>query len=495
MTDARQRGGQQDEPGPATSRAARNATVLAIAEVIGKVGTFAYTIVVVRELSQAAYGAFAYALGVALLVGVLAQWGFNVQLIQRSSGDHRTVPHHLGVALAWKLLLGLVVFGGTFLVVAPDRPDRAAVVVLALLLVATYLDNLAESLRSAGAAVENQTGVAAALAAQRLLTAGAVTTAVLLGSGVVGVGVGYLAGSVVGVVGSWYALGRLGARPSFADVDLAAMRDAVHGSFLIGMSSIAAMVLFRVDQVLIELFEGDEGVAAYSVAYRLVEAGFFLTWSLGRAVLPTMSAATERWRVRRGVEQGLAVLALFYVPLGVVALLEGRDLVVLLFGGTYAAEAGPVMAWLAPTPVLFGIGYLLSQALFAREDEYGAFLANFISMLVNIGANLVAIPAMGIAGAAMVTSLSLLVRVVVGRYRVVRAVRAPKLLRPHLPALAGAVPAAALLYLVEVHVLLELAGAAALYLPMWWWLTRRTDPEQLRVVGSVLSKVAPKGEK
>lgn len=479
-------------PGPATQRAARNATVLAAAEVVGKLGTFLYTIIAVRELSQAAFGAFAYALSVALLVGVLAQWGFNLQLIQRASGRPGELPHHLGVALAWKLGLGVLVFGGTFLVVAPDRPDADAVVVLALLLVATYLDVLAETLRAAAAALEEQTGVAAALAVQRLVTAAAVTALVLLGVGVVGVGAGYLAGSVVGLLGSWYALIRLGARPAFGGIDVRAMRGAVRGSVLIGMSSIAAMILFRVDQVLVEVFEGDEGVAAYAVAYRLVETVLFLSWSVGRAVLPVMSAATEQWRIRRGVEQGLAVLALVYVPFAVVALAEGRDVVVLLFGDTYAGEAGAVMAWLAPAPVLFGTAYLLAQALFARNDEKGAFLANVVSMVVNIGANLVAIPAMGIAGAAMVTSISLGVRVLISRARVRRAIRGPDLLRPLLPAAAGAVPVAVLLVVVEVPVLVELAAAAALYLPVWWWVTRRRDPAQLEVVAALVSRLGPR---
>lgn len=481
-------------PGPATSRAARNASVLAIAEVIGKVGTFAYTVVVVRVLSQADYGAFAYALSVALLVGVLGQWGFNVQLIQRSSGRRDELPHNLAVALVWKLLLGVPVFGITFLVVAPDRPDQAAVVVLALLLVATYLDNLAESLRAAAAALENQTGVAAALATQRLLTAVVVTALVLSGTGIVGVAVGYLAGSVTGLLGSWLALTHLGSRPDFRSVDLAAMRGAVRGSLLIGLSSIASMILFRVDQVLIEVFEGDEGVAAYAVAYRLVESGLFLSWSVGRAVLPVMSAATERWRIRRGVEQGLAALALAYVPFAAVALTEGRDLVVLLFGDTYATEAAAVMAWLAPAPLLFGVGYLLSQALFAREDQFGAFLANGSAMVGNVVMNIVAIPAMGIAGAAMVTSVSLAVRAVVEQWRVRRLVGPPRLLRPLVPSIAGSVPAGILLAAVEVPVLVEVGLAAAVYLPVWWWVTRRLDPEQLEVVAAVVSRVTPGGD-
>lgn len=467
--------------------------MLAVAELLGKVGTFAYTIIAVRELSQTAYGAFAYALSVALLVGVFAEWGFNTQLIQRSSGGRGDVRRHLAVALAWKLGLGVLVFTGTFLVVAPTRPDATAVVVLALLLVATFLDTLSESLRAAAAAMEEQTGVAAALAAQRLVTAGVVTALVLLGRGVVGVAAGYLVGSVLGLLGSWYAVVRLGARPTLGHLDVASMRDAVNGSVMIGLSSIAAMVLFRVDQVLIELFEGDAGVAAYAVAYRLVETGFFLSWSVGRAVMPVMSAATQRWRVRRGIEQGLAALAIVYVPFAAVALLEGHDVVVLLFGDTYAADAGVVMAWLSPTPLLFGAGYLVGQALHAREDTVGALLANVISMVLNIGANLVLIPILGIAGAAMVTSLSLVVRVAVGRHRVRRATGAPRLLRPLVPAAVGALPVAVLLAVVEVHVVAELVAGAAVYLPVWWWVTRRLDPDQLEVVGAIVSRVTPGG--
>jgi O-antigen/teichoic acid export membrane protein len=153
------------------------------------------------------------------------------------------------------------------------------------------------------------------------------------------------------------------------------------------------------------------------------------------------------------------------------------------------------MAWLAPAPLLFGLAYLLAQALFARQDERGALLANGVSMGVNIAANLVAIPLLGITGAALVTSVSLGVRVLVARGRVRRAIRSPDLLRPLVPATVAALPLVGLLLLVELPVLLELALGAAVYLPAWWFVTRRRAPEQLEVVRALVSRLVPTGSR
>ena len=78
-----------DRASSLSGRPARNAAVLAQAEIVGKVGTLAYTVIAARALTTDDYGAFAYAVSVSLLLATLPTWGFDDLVVQRGAADLR----------------------------------------------------------------------------------------------------------------------------------------------------------------------------------------------------------------------------------------------------------------------------------------------------------------------------------------------------------------------------------------------------------------------
>jgi O-antigen/teichoic acid export membrane protein len=469
-----------------TRRTARNAAVRGIAEIIGKFATLAWTLVAGRELSTADFGAFAYALGLSLLVSSLPAWGFDIVLARRASAEPKHVNRLHSEAIAWQTLLAVPVLGLTALVAGPFRPSRDAVLALLILLVAALLEIWSDTARATAAAKQRQSGIATALLVQRCGTAVLAIAALLSGGGILWLSLAFLAGTVIGYAAHLRALRVLDVHFSRALLTRDGMADMGRRSRAVGLSALILMALFRVDVVILEAFKGDAEVAAYAVAYRLLETVLFVTWAVNHAVFPVMSASTEPSALRRGVERGTSAAAFIYLPFAAVSLAEAPAIIRLLYGSRYVDPSATVLRWLALAPMIYAVAYLGVSALVSRDRTRAMVVAASVALLANVALNVALIPSLGGVGAAVATTLSYAVELVVvlvvlrrlaGVVRLVSAVRVP---------LVASALVAGLLVASPLPLLVDLALAGALYLVVWWALARRFAPEQLGVLASLV---------
>ena len=474
--------------GPVTHRTARNAAYMLAAEISGKVATLVYTLLAARQLSQLDFGAFSYALSVATLVAILPDWGFDTVVVQRSSAQPDRLPLLRSASLTWKTLIGVPVMTVSAVIASQSRPTPEAQVALYLMMVAALLDIYSGTNRSAAAVLQRQGGMALALAAQRITTAVLAVAALLLGFGLVGLTASYLIGSVIGLVATSVMLRRLDVPARFGSLRWPVLRDLFVRAWWIGVSSLVLMALFRVDMVILEAIKGDEAVAAYAAAYRLLETVMLFTWTIARVVLPVMSSSSSPSRVRRGVEQGIAVAAFIYVPFAVVSLLEAPAVIGLLFGSTYADQSAPALRWLAFAPLLFAVAYYGVAALVSQARSIRMVVTAVAATVVNIGLNLALIPSLAGTGAAIATTASYLVESAIALWLCFPLTGLIRIWRPLLaPSVAGLAMAVALAGL-QLPIVLEVALSGALYLLLWTAVVRRWAPEQLEVLASLLRR-------
>jgi O-antigen/teichoic acid export membrane protein len=474
--------------GPVTRRTARNAAYMLAAEICGKAATLVYTLLAARVLSQLDFGAFSYALSFATLLSIVPDWGFDVVVVQRSSARPDRLARLRSLSLTWKTVIGVPVMTAAALVASLSRSTPQARTALYLLMAAALLDIYSNTNRASAAALQRQGGIALALAAQRILTAALAIAALLLGLGLVGLTVSYLIGSVIGLATTSLTMRRLGVAMRLRSLRLAELRELFVRAWWVGVGALVLMALFRVDMVILDAIKGDEAVAAYAAAYRLLETMTLFTWTIARAVLPVISASGNPARVRRGVEQGIAVAAFIYVPFAAVSLLEAPAVITLLFGSTYAGQSAPALRWLAFAPLLFAVAYYGVAALLSQERSTGMVTAAGTATAVNIGLNLALIPSLAGTGAAVATTLSYLVeslvalalcRPITGRVRIWRPLLAP--------AVAGLAMATVLASL-QLQVVIEVVLSGAAYLLVWFPVVRRAAPEQLEVLASLLKR-------
>jgi O-antigen/teichoic acid export membrane protein len=348
------------------------------------------------------------------------------------------------------------------------------------------LDSFGDAGRTAATACERPGPAAFVLVAQRVVACVLAVVTLELGGDVVAVAAAYLASSAIGLALLVRLLRRLGVRPRLADLRAADLRAMWRSTFLLGLDGVLGMALFRLDMLMLGHLAGDGRVAVYAVGHRLMETVLFVTWAVSRSLFPAM-ARTETGRPRlRVAENGLAVAGAIFVPYGLILLIDGGDLIELLFGGEYVNESVVALRWLAFAPVAFALGYFGSYLLFLQGDKRWMMRTTAAAVVVNAGLNVALIPAHGARGAALATTAS---------YAFLGLIRVALLLRRAgwfrlgqslgLPVAAALPMAGTLLVLGGLPFLLRAALAGVVYLAVYLALARWRDPGQLAVLRSL----------
>lgn len=480
--------GERTGVGEVSHRAARNAAVRGIAEILGKVATLAWTVAAARMLSTADFGAVSYAMALMLMLTAIAAWGFDSAVIRQGSAEPEKLPRLYAGAQAWKTGLALPVFVAAALVAAVTRSSTEAALVLVLMLAAGFPELWSHTARSVASARQVPGGIATALVVQRFATAAGVLGALLAGWGAAGAALGFLVGTLTGWAAHHRALRPLVERRPLLALRRPDLQLAASGTLLVGLSAMVLMLLFRLDVILLGYFVGDEGVAIYSVAYRLLETVLFVVFAIGHAVLPVMSATGSADRRRSGYERAMSVAGFLYVPFFVVSLLEGEAVLELLFGARYSEPAAASLAWLSAAPIFYAAAFFASSLLIAIRRNRTLLAATTTALIVNVVLNLLLIPPYGPAGAAAATTIAYALQTSVAIGLLKKNGDRPRVFVPLLPAAAAALPLVGLLLLLQLPVLVELTLGGVVYLAGWVLVVRRVAPEQEQIIRELLRR-------
>jgi O-antigen/teichoic acid export membrane protein len=468
-------------PSPRTLRTARAIVLLAVAEMVGKLGTLAIVVGAARLLPLADFGVFSVALAAGVVIAVVPSWGFDTTLIQQGAVRRTQLP----TLLAELLALRLSVAGGTLLAVSAvvgivqmSAQNGASVLCL---VAACLADTVTDAYRSVAVACEQQGIVARAQVLQRAASAVLCLAALALWRDLIALSLAYLIGTLCGTAAVAAGAGRLGIRPRWSGVGRAGLSRMLHASWTTGAHSVASMALFRVDSILLAALAGTAAAGRYAAAYRLLETVIFVCWTVARAVFPVMVSATEPWQVRRSADRGLVVLATVFLPYAALLWVRGGEVLRLLYGEPFARDGFGALAWLAPAPVLFGAAWLAAYVLMSGGPTATVLLGSVGALGANLALNLVLIPRWGPAGAAAATSASYAVELAL-LYPFARArVGRPRLVRPLLPAVAASTALAGVL-LLPLPLGPAAVLAAAVYAAVWWRLAAWIDAEQVEVM-------------
>lgn len=479
---------QEGRPGPKTRRAARNAALLAGAEILGKVSTLALTAVAARRLSDASFGAFSYALGFGMLLAALPLWGFGTLMVREGAAEPAGLASLVRRVLTIRITAAIVLTPVVLAVAVWGRPTGEARLAVLLIWGALILDSVT-AVGASAADARQQVGLSSvALIVNRWSTMALGIVAVMAGFGAGGLSSTFLVGSLLGCIAMWVAVRRLGVSPRPAGLRDREIAGVARRSMLVGLNTVSAMALFRIDTVILAAIKGDEAVATYAAAYRLLETVLFISWSLAGAALPGMSASPETWRIRHGIEQAWAVIGIAYVPFGVVLLLRPGPVITLLFGSHYGEVSRGAAVWLAPSPLLFALGYLTTIGLNALHRYRDPLKATLIALVVNVVANILLIPRFSATGAAIATSASFMVQGGVGCVLLARRVGRPHFLASAVGVGAGGLAMAATLLVIRIGVIVDVLIGGVAFLAVWYPLTRLRQPAVLGMLTSVVRR-------
>jgi len=171
------------------------------------------------------------------------------------------------------------------------------------------------------------------------------------------------------------------------------------------LSSLFITLLIRFDVVLIRHYRGFADLGVYAVAANVVDMLQMAANLVGSLLLVKLSDITDderRWELLK------KVFLAFFLLLGAANLgfvLVGKPLLTMMYGRDFAPVYN-VYLWLIPASFGLSFGSLFNTYLWSKGFPFISVVLPLLALLLNITLNVLFIPAMGIKGAALATSIA-----------------------------------------------------------------------------------------
>jgi O-antigen/teichoic acid export membrane protein len=194
-----------------------------------------------------------------------------------------------------------------------------------------------------------------------------------------------------------------GAQPVAA---LATLRPYLRFAVVLFLILSLGQVVQRIDILLVEGFRGARDAGLYAVAAQIGDLAMIVPAAVGTIVFRRGSLSAEgHWH---DALRAIALTAVVSVAVATVLGLAAPEVIDRLVGSEYAGSVAPLRL-LLPGIVVLGVQTVISNYVVTRGHETAVLRAWLTAAAVGVVADLFVIPAWGIEGAAVVSSMSYLI--------------------------------------------------------------------------------------
>ncbi len=196
-------------------------------------------------------------------------------------------------------------------------------------------------------------------------------------------------------------------RPSLGAVRWEQVRALLKEGLPLVAAGLLVQVYFGFDVILITLLRGEASAGQYRAVYMVVPlllTGAFLLEATYQPIL-ARCFATDRAGFERHLRRLAGAAMAFGVSLPVIMVTVAVPMVRILFGAGYSPEAGPLAILMGLLPFAY-LATAYSTALVAAGQQKRMMVGSAGGAVVNVVANLVLIPLLGMYGAALAAVVS-----------------------------------------------------------------------------------------
>ena len=189
--------------------------------------------------------------------------------------------------------------------------------------------------------------------------------------------------------------------------DFTVWRKFLKESYPVGISAIIVFAYFKLDTILLSVMKTSADVGTYNAAYKVLEnISFFPAMFVG-LVMPIMSRYIfhERKKFELVADKTFKVFLVLTVPLfvGTVFLASG---IIRLIGGAGFSDSVPVLRLLAAAMVFIFFGNFFTNVIIAGSLQRKLMGILLFCAIFNVSLNLILIPRFSYIGAAITSSLT-----------------------------------------------------------------------------------------
>lgn len=386
----------------AAQTVARNSIFQLGAEIVLKLLSFGYMVLVVRQLGDAGFGKYSTAFAFVGILSIFADMGMAGYAIREIGKDRTRAAEYFANMIVLRLLLsvGVLILNVALAILLGYEAEMVWFIGLASLSLLLYAVQgpIAVTLRG----LERMDHVSIQSVVNRIAFISAGGLFLWLGWGVTGAILATFVGIVAQAVLGWHSLRAIADLPFRITPRI--WMPLIRAGIPFGLITFATMLSFKIDTVMLSLWRTHAEVGWYNIAYNLVFALLSLTSSFNTTLVPTLTRQyqTDPSGVQTFYLRTMRMLWIMSLPIAVGTALLSHQLIVLIYGSDVApaADALAILIWVLPAITLTSLCGAISTVL--HRERASARVA-LINASFNFMLNLWAVPRYGIVGAATMT--------------------------------------------------------------------------------------------
>ena len=420
-----------------TKLAVRGAAIVFATSIVAAFLGYLVRLVMVRNLSLEDVGLFYSIFSFLSVLNVFKALGVDTALVKfipeflskkkndyaKSSIVYATVIQLINNTI----ILGSVYFFSSYLSVHYFHSEKA-VILLRLMLVAFYIDSLTLILKYSFQGFKDMINFSVIDLVRMMLIIAVLLIGFKLNAGILSPAIAYILVPIILLM----IFGNILFRKTFPQFsksnlvkDAKFFREMVRYGIHVMAVSVGNVILGNIDIMVLTYFSGLASVGLYSVALPTVKLLLYLPRAIGGIMLPLSAelwAENKKHILKAGIEKLYKYSIIAIVPL-VFAIFSFSDFILnMLFGSAYAA-AGMALKILV-IGMIFAAIYGININFFAAigKPEINSKII-YSAAVFNLIGNLIMVPLIGIKGAAISTSVSYLIMMVIGLFYIKKYIK------------------------------------------------------------------------
>ena len=386
----------------------KNTSWLTMGQFFSLAMSFVVGILIMRYLGPGNYGTLSYSLSFAGLFSVIAGIGIDGILQRELIKNPENENALLGTSCIIKFFTGLLAWLIATVAIYVTSNDFTHIIIVSLFSLTFIIQsfNVIDSLFRSE--VKARYGVIAQMVAT-LISALFKVAVVFFHLGFLWIVVAYVADVLIFNLALVVFLGFKNKKVQNWKFDGRLAINMTRDSWPLALSATSALILMKIDQVMIGQMMNSVQVGIYAAAARLTEIWYFIPTVIGVSLFPAIVNAKKISAVIYFERLKKMYLVIFLLAIGVAIFMTAFSglIIKILLGNDYIGSGKILGVYIWSNVGMFCM-YVLNYQLIAEHKSKLLFLINLIAAVLNVLLNLWLIPALGVIGAAYATLISCL---------------------------------------------------------------------------------------
>lgn len=377
-----------------------------MSQLISYVLAFFYTLYSARYLGTTNFGIISFATAISGLFAIFTDLGLSTLTIREVARDkdrtYKYMGNHGSIKMILSIITMLVLVGfvniGTF-----DETTKMVVYLVGSSVIINAFSGTFTSMFRAHEQMEYQS-IADIINAVSMFIG--VLYCVFTKQSVIAVSLVYLLSSLVMLTYSFIICTRNYGLIHF-QFDFKFWKYLIYNAFPLAITSIFALISFKMNTILLKMFTSSAVVGEYTAAFNLMQALIFIPTVYSTAIMPIFSKfyVDRKDMLDYSYKKSLKYLTLLSIPIVFGTMVLSDKIIMFIYGASYVNTIDILRIIIWALPAIF-LSYILGISIASINKQHETVKATFICLILSTVGNLILIKYFGGIGAAMITVLN-----------------------------------------------------------------------------------------